>query len=101
MDSVILLWHINRIDKEDEDEKLIGVYQSKELAKAAMQRLKDKPGFSETPDGFVYDKYEINKDHWETGFIEVYGREQGPTGSQITHVPRKTKSNSRPRPKKS
>lgn len=88
MDSVFILWHINRINEEDEDEKLIGVYQSEELAKAAIQRLADKPGFSKTPEGFMYDKYELNKDHWETGFIEVYGREQGTTESQITRVRR-------------
>ena len=37
MQSVVLLWHVHRVDDED-SEKLIGVYRSDEDAKAAIER---------------------------------------------------------------
>jgi len=56
---------------KDEDTKFIGVYRSEEDAIAAIERLKDKPGFAQTSDGFVYERYELNADHWIDGFKEV------------------------------
>jgi hypothetical protein len=66
--SCFLLWHTHSIDKE-EGEKLIGAYASSSEAEAAIQRLKDKRGFREYPDGFEIAEYEIGKDHWTEGFI--------------------------------
>jgi hypothetical protein len=68
MDTVYILWHMNTVDGE-EDENLIGVYRSEEDAKQAIERVKDKPGFKDAPAGFVIDTYPLNKDHWEEGFI--------------------------------
>ncbi len=70
MDSVFLLWHVHGVD-DSEDEKLIGVYRSEEDAKAAILRLRTKPGFAQTPGGFTYDRYELNRDHWEEGFTQL------------------------------
>lgn len=68
MDSVFLLWHIH--DKEDtEGHVLIGVYRTEADAKVAIGRLRAKPGFVDAPDGFIYEKYELNRDHWTEGFI--------------------------------
>jgi hypothetical protein len=48
VDSVVLLWHVHR-----DDDKLIGVYRSEDDARAAIERLRDKPGFKDAPDGFA------------------------------------------------
>jgi hypothetical protein len=69
MDSVFLLWYVHAPDSADEDELLIGVYSTEEEAKTAIERLKDKPGFVNAPDGFQIHPYEINRDHWTQGFI--------------------------------
>lgn len=68
MDSVYILWHVHDANGT-EDEKLIGVYLSEGDAQAAIGRLGSKPGFRETPDGFSIDKYTLNRDAWEEGFI--------------------------------
>jgi hypothetical protein len=65
VDAVWLLWHISR----DEDQKLIGVYRTEADALAAIDRLKDKPGFSEAGGKFEIARYELNKDHWTEGLI--------------------------------
>lgn len=65
LDFVFLLWHVDN----DGDEKLIGAYCSEEDAKMAIRRLSAKPGFVLAPEGFHYDKYEINRDHWTEGFV--------------------------------
>jgi hypothetical protein len=70
MDSVFLLWHVHEVESV-EDSKLIGVYRSEEDAKSAIERLKDKPGFERTQEGFTYEKYLMNLDHWTEGFVQT------------------------------
>jgi hypothetical protein len=72
VESVFLLWHVHRPPESvDGDEKLIGAYRTEEDAKAAILRLRDKPGFSESPAGFQIDEYEVNKDHWTEGYVST------------------------------
>ena len=70
MTKAFLLEHTARIG-EDEDVKFIGVYATENDAKAAIERLKAKPGFRDVSGAFSYSDYEINVDHW----IEGYGIE--------------------------
>lgn len=79
MNSVILVEHL-RIDSEGNDHiKTIGVYHTMAEAEAAVDRLKDKPGFKDNPrivdpekddnlSGFYLSQYPLGKDHWEEGF---------------------------------
>jgi hypothetical protein len=68
MDSVFILWHCHPVGPEG-DEKLIGVYRTRADAEAAIERLKDKPGFKDTPDGFEVHDYVIGRDGWTEGYI--------------------------------
>ncbi len=52
MAVVYVLWHVHTVNDRD-NEKLVGVYRSEKDAKAAIERLKNKPGFKEKQDGFV------------------------------------------------
>jgi hypothetical protein len=64
--SVHLLWHVH-----NEDEKLIGVYATNADAVAAKERLKQKPGFVDTPEGFEIHEYQLNQDHWTEEYVCV------------------------------
>ncbi|HUJ30463.1 MAG TPA: hypothetical protein VLY23_04235 [Candidatus Acidoferrum sp.] len=66
--TVHLLWHTD----SHGDEKLIGVYATSSDASSAIERLKDKPGFSQ---GGVFEiaEYKLNKDHWTEGFARHDG----------------------------
>jgi hypothetical protein len=55
----------------EEDAKLIGVYSTADRANEARQRAASLPGFREHPEGFVVDRYEIDRDHWPEGFVTV------------------------------
>jgi hypothetical protein len=68
MNDVHLLWYIRGVDDAD-DELLIGVYRTETDARAAIERLRGKPGFSTFPDGFQVRPYELNRDHWIDGFV--------------------------------
>lgn len=70
MNSAFLLWHTHEIDGESDD-KLIGVYRTREDAKAAMCRLSDKPGFREALNGFEVTEYVVGKDHWTEGYVSA------------------------------
>jgi hypothetical protein len=73
--EVFLLWHVHAFDDGEEDEKLIGVYSSREEAEAAIERVKGQPGFVDAPEGFGIDPYMVNEDHWTEGYVTVTGDE--------------------------
>jgi hypothetical protein len=68
LNSCFLLWHSHTIE-DDDNEILIGVYASSKDAEAAIQRVKDQPGFRDYPEGFEIAEYIIGKDHWSEGFF--------------------------------
>lgn len=51
--------------------KFIGVFSSKEMAEAAVDKLVLQPGFSSTPDGFCVEECEIDRVDWAEGFVTV------------------------------
>jgi hypothetical protein len=69
MDSVFLLWYVHAPDGVDKDELMIGVYSTEGKAKAAIERLKDKPGFVSAPGGFQIHPHKIDQDSWIDGFV--------------------------------
>ena len=73
MDSVFLLWHVREVENGDEDELFIGAYTTEQEAKAAIDRLKGKPGFVDYPNGFQIHPAELNRDGWTEGFIFTTG----------------------------
>jgi hypothetical protein len=68
MDSVFILWHSHEV-AENTDEKLIGVYRTREEAQGAIGRLEDKPGFKDARDGFEIHEYVLGIDGWTEGYI--------------------------------
>ncbi|MDL2285886.1 hypothetical protein LJC24_00410 [Desulfococcaceae bacterium OttesenSCG-928-F15] len=72
MKKVYLLWHILRADSGAEEEKLIGVYSSKQSARIAIHEYIKKDGFKDSPEGFEIVEYTIDKDEWQEGFVTVY-----------------------------
>ena len=68
MTTVYLLYHI-REDENSEDEKLIGIYTTMELAEEAKKRVESQPGFIDYPDDFSIFPHKLNRDGWAEGFI--------------------------------
>jgi hypothetical protein len=70
MAIVYLVRHYDQETAEDDDkEKIIGVYSTEALAKQAIERLKDKPGFLDFPSWWWIDHITLNKDSWTDGFV--------------------------------
>jgi hypothetical protein len=68
-DKVQLLWFVQERQTGEDIELLIGVYRTEKDANAAIQRLKDRPGFVDFPQGFRREWYELDQDHWTDGFV--------------------------------
>jgi hypothetical protein len=68
-ESVWLLWFEQEDAKARGIECLIGVYRSEQSAKDAIERVKNRPGFREYPQGFVVAEYELERDYWPEGFV--------------------------------
>jgi hypothetical protein len=71
-ESVFLLWYVKERDGAGAD-LLIGVYRTEPDAEAAIDRLKSKAGFVDAPKGFRINRYELNRDHWEDGYVADTG----------------------------
>ena len=87
MTKVYLLWHVHTDDDDVDDEKLIGVYSTEEKAKDAIERLKEKPGFRDYPDGFEICDDVVDRDSWTEGFISVEQATYLKSLTQNTAVP--------------
>lgn len=55
---------------EHEETKIIGIYCSEENALNAIEKYKGLPGFKDYADCFYIDKYEIDRNYWEEGFVK-------------------------------
>ena len=71
MKTVFVLQHEYERDEGVDEVKFIGVYSTKSNAEEAVKRLVTQPGFSDHPDDFCIDEYELNLDHWTEGFDTV------------------------------
>lgn len=47
---------------------MLGTYSTRELAEAAIQRVRDKEGFRDWPAGFRIVEMEVDRTLWEDGF---------------------------------
>ncbi len=68
MTIVYMLWHVYQSESGEDEEKLIGVYSDEKQARQAIERVKDKPGFRDHPDGFEIAETTLDRDSWIEGF---------------------------------
>jgi len=66
---VYQLYHIREKGDGADDQKLIGIYTSRQNANAAISRVKDQPGFRDYPNGFQVFEHTLDQDDWTEGFI--------------------------------
>lgn len=71
MKYVFVIQHLREDPDGYDNVKFIGVYSTRELAERVVESYKRLPGFSEYPEGFYIDRYEIDKDHWTEGFVDL------------------------------
>ena len=79
--DIWLLWHVPRGGDARGEYMLIGAYASRDAAIAAVDRLKDQPGFRDNPKviddvedaGFYVEPYTLNEDHWTEGYRTEIG----------------------------
>ncbi len=69
MDVVYILWHSHPTGSNERNEKLIGVYASDQEARSAQNRLAEKAGFIDFPEGFEIVEYRVGEDHWTEGYV--------------------------------
>ncbi|CCH90139.1 conserved protein of unknown function [Modestobacter italicus] len=77
--DVYLLWHMRPLEGQEHldpemtfietDDKLCGVYSTRARASSAQQRLVTQPGFSDHPEAFLIDRYDLDEVHWTQGFV--------------------------------
>ncbi len=60
-------WYFDE-EPEDEDEVIIAVYSSRELAEKAIEKFKTHPRFAGREDDFYISEYGLNEPEWRNGF---------------------------------
>ena len=70
MATVFLLQHVHEFDDGHEDVKLIGVFSSEAMARAALERVRDQPGFKDAPEGFDISAQNVDGPiGWSEGYV--------------------------------
>lgn len=77
--KVYQLWHVHTLTDdhgEHDDEKLIGIFSTRENAEKAIATHKDLEGFRDFPlDCFEIHESELDRTNWNDGFTTVcYGK---------------------------
>ncbi len=62
------LWYEREYPDRDDTLLHIGIYRTEEDATAAVDRLHDRPGFRDWPQGFRIHQITLNRDGWTEGF---------------------------------
>ena len=73
MGNVYLLQHTYFYGDNDEHEetKILGIFDSRDKAQAAITQYIELPGFKDFSDEcFSIDEYQLNKTEWAEGFVE-------------------------------
>lgn len=60
-------WYFDE-ETEEEDEVIIAVYSSRELAEKGREKFKTQPRFAGHENDFYISDYEVNKPEWQEGF---------------------------------
>jgi hypothetical protein len=79
---VYVVLHSYEDERPGEHVKMIGVYSTRNLAEAAVERLRVQPGFKDYPllvdptseqsdNGFHIDEYVVDCDYWTEGFVRI------------------------------
>jgi len=77
MSTVFLLHHVHEFEDGHEDVKLIGVFSSEMLARAAQQQVADQPGFRDSPNGFDISEHPVDGNiGWPEGYITLQPGEE-------------------------
>jgi hypothetical protein len=71
VDTVYALWYVLEHEGRDDTELNIGIYCTEGDAMAAIERLRDKPGFRDWPEGFQIHPTKLNQDGWTEGFVDA------------------------------
>ncbi|MBL9207251.1 MAG: hypothetical protein JNN01_19330 [Opitutaceae bacterium] len=71
MKTVFVLWHTYKSAGEEDESKLIGIYESQDAAERAEERTRKLRGFIDHPEDFIIDAYEVGKDQWTGGFVRM------------------------------
>jgi hypothetical protein len=68
MEKVFLLWHSYDVGDGETEDKLLGVYSSREAAERRVQTARELPGFIDHPNDFEISENELDRDEWADGF---------------------------------
>jgi hypothetical protein len=72
MKTVYLLHHVHEFDDGHEDVKLIGVFSTEALARAAQERVAGQPGFRDCPEGFEINEQRVDEwIGWQEGYVTI------------------------------
>ena len=66
--KVFLLWHSYDVGGGETEDKLLGVYSSREAAERRVGTARRLPGFIDQPNDFEISEYELDRDGWTEGF---------------------------------
>jgi hypothetical protein len=87
MTVVYDLWFTRVYEDREDTELHIGIYASRTDAEAAIETLKDKPGFRDYPQGFEAHEVELGGTGWTYGFTSTIGPAPKDAAGEVFDLP--------------
>ncbi|MBL4600074.1 MAG: hypothetical protein JKX93_13980 [Rhizobiaceae bacterium] len=74
LEFIYVLSHIRPLPDGEEEDRLIGIYSSKERTELRKRQLQGQPPFSDAPNEFYLSRGKIGAEEegWPEGYITVY-----------------------------
>lgn len=69
--AVFLVQHSYELNRDEDEVKIIGIFKTYAAAKKAVEKAKLLPGFKKHLNGFYIDEFQLNKIHWDEGFVTM------------------------------
>jgi hypothetical protein len=76
--DIYLLSHVHEFEDGHEDTKIIGIFSTREKAEAALDHVRNRPGFRDWPEGFDISEYGLDGLEWSEGYDTIRAGEYLP-----------------------
>ncbi|CAH1673776.1 Mobile element protein [Hyphomicrobiales bacterium] len=72
MNTVYNLWYTREYEDREDTLLHIGIYVTAKDCEEVIEKLSDKPGFRDYPEGFSFEAVTLGSTGWQEGFVTVY-----------------------------
>lgn len=63
------IYTVQHVNDKNGDAKHLGSYPTMQRATEVVEKYRKIKGFKDSPNGFFIDRYEVDKEYWQEGYV--------------------------------